>query len=92
MKYNNADNRLIRVGDAYEYWKNKADTVPKYNDAKILRDMLDEVPAAKPGHWMETENKTILECSYCHSRWNIYYVTDFNYCPCCGAKMERDIG
>jgi len=82
MKYKTADDRLIRVGDAYEYWKNKADTVPKFNDAKILRNMLDEVPPAEPEiiHCRDCKHYDGRPCGIVS-----YYNTDSDYC----SRAER---
>lgn len=54
---------------------------------------------ANVGKWLEKEvinNKVIEEwqsarCSVCdkyHTTPYMYYFSDYNYCPNCGAKME----
>lgn len=58
-------------------------------------DEIEEIkalPSAEPktGKWMQTATMNIFECSCCHSRWNIHYVSDFDYCPHCGTKMEDE--
>ena len=51
-------------------------------------DLLETQSERKMGKWVQAETMNIFECSCCHSRWNVYYVCDFDYCPHCGAKME----
>lgn len=80
MKYKTADDRLIRVGDAYEYWKNKADTVTKWNQAKMLRNMLDEVPSAKP---------EIIFCKDCKFYNPMNYETKTGIC---NLTMHQNFG
>ena len=56
---------------------------------KLFENIIDNLPSAeKTGKWMQTETMNVFECSCCHSRWNIHYVSDFDYCPNCGANME----
>ena len=88
-----ADDRLIRVGDAYEYWKQKAQTVTDLANAKTLRNMLDEVPPAEPerktGKWIIFPPciEEICMCSNCKTKFKKAYQTE-DTCPSCGAKME----
>ena len=86
-----ADDRIIRVGDAYDYWKQKAQSVTDLNNAKILRNMLDEVPSAqKNGKWIISQNGWIY-CSECEwmPDWGEMGKEEFRYCPNCGASMMR---
>ena len=58
---------------------------------RLFEKVLKEAPTIeerKTGKWVQAETMNIFECSCCHSRWNVYYVCDFDYCPHCGAKME----
>lgn len=69
-----------------------------------LSEALDRVPTvdAEPvvhGKWiyLDKENKFfrkhIVECSICNNSLDLYAVNggrgDANYCPNCGAKMEK---
>lgn len=50
-----------------------------------------ELPEARPrikrGEWKQKDD--IFECSECeYSFEHGGYLAYFNYCPCCGAKME----
>ena len=83
-----ADDRLIRVGDAYEYWRKKAQSVTDLKNAKTLRNMLDEVPTAqKAGKWINCKYP-LGECSECHAIVDIQN-NEANYCPVCGSKNGR---
>ena len=82
----------------------KADDVPfYYNGAiqKVIETIIDECKP-KAGKWEECkvvdiEDTTITEiqsayCPICHKYHTtpyMYYFDYFNYCPNCGAKMER---
>ncbi len=92
MKYNTADDRLIRVGDAYNYWRDKAETVSQFNDAKILRNMLDEVPSAKldiitcEECKMMEPSKTYPELMYCDYIEGYVDNNDF-----CSKAVRKDV-
>ena len=52
---------------------------------------LEQIPSAQPerksGEWIDTEFLKLKECSCCHSRWGMYDVENFDFCPNCGARM-----
>ena len=58
----------------------------------------DEAPEVKHGRWEEkTVNNCRIDewqsarCSACgryHTTPYLYYFTDYQYCPCCGAVMD----
>lgn len=55
-----------------------------------IHELLVKLPSAeKTSKWMQTETANVFACLSCGSRWNIHYVSDFDYCPHCGAKMEN---
>ena len=45
--------------------------------------------AVKHGRWMRARKPITanMECSVCHKE---YLLSDHNYCPNCGAKMDGD--
>lgn len=51
----------------------------------------DVTPVVR-GEWVDTPNGTETICSYCKADWNVFDndTYRFNYCPNCGAKMERE--
>lgn len=57
-------------------------------------ELVDDEPAAdvqevKHGEWRE-HNKIYI-CSQCgYSFENEGYIAFFNYCPCCGARMDGE--
>lgn len=56
-----------------------------------IKEAINSIPTAEPkeGEWIDkTEEKgwPIAECSVCGSRQGMFWM---NYCPDCGAKMER---
>lgn len=62
------------------------------NDFYVIpKDTLTaDVAPVHLGHWITTDNNT-FKCSNCgyefeHEGYKHY----FNYCPCCGAKMDGD--
>lgn len=45
-----------------------------------------DVAPVKHGHWIQTN---VFECSECEYSFEPEgYLPFFNYCPCCGAKMD----
>ena len=59
--------------------------------------VIETLPAAdvepvRHGEWVDTPNGTETICSYCKADWNVFDndTYRFNYCPHCGAKMERE--
>ena len=76
----------------------------QYGDEWLFIDTINAIPTAEPkvGKWEECkvadiEDTTITEvqsafCPICrkyHTTPYMYYFDYFNYCPNCGAKMER---
>ncbi|MDO4945448.1 MAG: hypothetical protein Q4E74_09655 [Ruminococcus sp.] len=72
----------------------------EYNDAwddamSAILEILDNQPAAdvqevRHGKWKDA-NET-FECSICgYSFENEGYMHFFNFCPCCGARMDGEI-
>lgn len=59
---------------------------PEYwNVYSELYDMISMLPSAeRHGRWVETD--TYPKCSVC----GLYGVSDMNYCPNCGARMEGE--
>ena len=57
----------------------------------IVCDYIDRIPVAdvapvKHGKWIQTN---VFECSECEYSFEPEgYLPFFNYCPCCGAKMD----
>ncbi len=50
-----------------------------------------EAEPVKHGRWVSIADKPymIYECSLCNDRWSYGAVIQMNYCPNCGAKMDR---
>ena len=56
--------------------------------------LVDAVPV-QHGHWIYIKKYGIYECSVCHEvdkdcsdYYSAHIVTEQDYCPCCGAKMD----
>ena len=54
-----------------------------------------DVAPVQHGHWIYIEKYGIYECSVCHKVdkdcsdcYSAHIVTEQDYCPCCGAKMD----
>lgn len=65
---------------------------PKYlrwlNDAPTV----DAVPV-RHGHWIvewETDDTRMLRCSECRMVFNVGKGRDGNWCPECGARMDKN--
>lgn len=59
------------------------DAIDRAVTKEAARWSLQELPSAeRHGRWVETD--TYPKCSVC----GLYGVSDMNYCPNCGAKME----
>lgn len=62
-----------------------------YRNAERCRNFINEndVAPVKHGEWKQ--NRNIFECSECGYKFEHGgYLPFFNYCPCCGAKMDGD--
>lgn len=72
--------------------------------AEIFEQIIDAQPTIQPkkGKWKEQaienvkaagiEEVQIAKCSACglyHTTPYMYYFSDYNYCPNCGARMEE---
>lgn len=55
---------------------------------KSLDIAIEALENQKMGHWIEVD-LDVYECSECHEGQSI--LTKDNYCPNCGAKMEKEI-
>ena len=57
----------------------------------VIGSAIYKLPAAdvapvKYGHWIQTN---VFECSECEYSFEPEgYLPFFNYCPCCGARMD----
>lgn len=64
------------------------------DDYKGIMEYINDVPSAqaerKKGEWVDTEFLKLKECSCCHSRWGMYDVENFDFCPNCGADMKGE--
>ena len=66
-------------------------------DEESIADVIRSQPAAdvqevKHGHWITTKEGT-FECSNCNYQFEHEgYKHFFNYCPCCGFRMDGEDG
>lgn len=60
-------------------------------DYVMLGCPISEAPERKKGKWMSFCRGKICNCSICHKGYDHTYefIEEWNYCPNCGAKMER---
>ncbi len=74
-----------------ELWKAFATKFDHVCSLGEVRKTIDSVPTAEPkvGEWLDA-GWDGEKCSLCgYSISDTYYSAQFNYCPNCGAKMER---
>ena len=82
--------------------ENEAGGFTDYSNYSNLWDEVDDMPAAdvqpvKHGRWITWDDSGFTKCSCCNSE---YYIVDLqtvgdsegfvNFCPNCGARMERE--
>lgn len=72
--------------------RNEAEAVKEYFEMVVNR--LEAIPSAEPkvGRNVKEEWNSLFKCSVCGWECGDTYMCDtatFNYCPNCGAKMER---
>ena len=93
--------RQIRV---CETWS-KATGVPKgkvYDEYRLILELLDNEHKVKVGKWIRwheeitTDNAVIeykphCKCSECNKEYDSYSTLFMNYCPNCGARMEKEV-
>lgn len=83
--------RLIsadKVAEAID-WLNEYDFVIWHD----VMECIDKVPAVdieRHGKWLERNSGLLkwIRCSVCNCRQ--HYTNKTNYCPNCGAKMDRE--
>ena len=97
--------RLIDA-DALIKWLNDTycDTSKRswnYNHHVMAMDMIEiienypTIEERKRGHWFDPEDddgRTAWHCSVCdHVVKTIGFYPNYNYCPCCGARMDKGV-
>lgn len=98
----NADKLKKDVLDLPDCYNGFSDT---YDKACII-GVIDEQPTIEPerktGKWEEREvsSEQVIDewqsarCSVCglyHTTPYLYYFNGYNYCPNCGARMDREV-
>ena len=62
---------------------------------EIKKFPLEDVKPVTHAHWIRNEFGVPL-CSACHKGWDDQPEKDgsplFEYCPCCGAIMDEEVG
>jgi len=53
-------------------------------------DKCGDFGSEKTGHWKKNETIRVTYCSECGFGQYIDEYRTYNYCPNCGAKMERE--
>lgn len=80
---------IERNGDWYDpiSWECIADACKAIKTAPAA-----DVAPVVHGEWIDIPDGTETICSYCKASWNVFDndTYRFNYCPNCGAKMERE--
>ena len=57
-----------------------------------VKQYLEQLPTAeRKGHWVKKWHKVFKEELPCCSECNNFMAFTFDYCPSCGARMEREL-
>lgn len=62
---------------------------------KMFERAIEDAPTIEPerkkGKWISFCRGKVCNCSVCHKGYDHTYefIEEWNYCPNCGAKMER---
>lgn len=74
-------------------WHDKADAIADLmDDWKRRQPTVDAVPV-RHGKWLlewENEDTRMLRCSECRMVFNVGKGRDGNFCPNCGARMDKE--
>lgn len=82
--YDTSDNQWHIGYSSYEL-KNVIDWLN--TDFDVIKS---DVEPVRHGQWIKTDNNT-FKCSNCNYEFEHEgYIHYFNYCPCCGTKMDGD--
>lgn len=95
-------NELNKLSDECEYYGEWEDCISSYEGD--LFDVVEKVPTAdvqkvRHGSWLSIKKKNIwgnetsvLQCSACKKFkvGNKGIITEYDYCPNCGAKMKKE--
>ena len=84
-------NEYIEREEAYEDFEKCNSENPKWTPGRvkalIARQKTADVAPVRHGRWKWSFDYGLLGCSACG--WNTEeYISDYAYCPNCGAKME----
>ena len=63
-------------------------------DENSIADIINAQPAAdvqevRHGRWIKGKIMGLFKCSACHNTFD-YWVTGYNHCPNCGARMDGE--
>lgn len=82
----------IRPSSSHTFLDVVLDIMNAIRNRPIIHTIDDLIPK---GHWIEKEDSNIglsYTCSVCYEEYWLEGSTpndnEYNYCPCCGAKME----
>lgn len=87
----------MRLIDADKLWKATTTSIDECED---FLELIEKQPTAdrQQGKWIYGEDGYGIDgykCDKCgffvpwdYTRMFINYIKDYNYCPCCGARME----
>lgn len=92
-RYIDADNLINELSAACMPIYEKGITGILGDNSSIV-DIINEQPTAdvrEINHRVWISSNNIFKCSECgYSFENEGYLSFFNYCPCCGARMDGD--
>lgn len=94
--------RMIDADELYRAVTSLWETSDEEDFEKGVFAAIENAPTIEPkkGKWekREVSSENVIDawqsarCSVCglyHTTPYMYYFTDFNFCPSCGARMER---
>ncbi len=103
MAYIDKDLLLKDIGESVVFTIRNAETSPELRGARKIIDRIKNAPATdvvevKHGEWIsktfKVTGRKFITCSVCNSPIDSTYThideNEFDYCPYCGAKMDKE--
>ncbi len=82
------DEKMIRLQTLFDILNKHNVETNMGAQQEIQKQSLDAAPVIHAG-WRVVETKVpVIMCSNCWSEYDVKHKAFFNFCPCCGARMD----